>query len=139
MAKLNINYVGINGGTPGEALRALTGMPVTNFPSDSINDSELWAYIEDGTNKKYPMAAGTRTSNHGLIAGHAYGVLGSQTLTSGGKVVHKLVKMRNPWGIEKYHGEWSDNSPLWTDAWRKEAGVQTSDDGIFFVPLDQWR
>jgi hypothetical protein len=31
--------------------------------------------------------------------------------------------MRNPWGIEKYHGEWSDDSKLWTPEWRKEAGV----------------
>lgn len=42
MAKLNINYVGINGGTPGEALRAMTNMPVTNFPSDSMTDDFLW-------------------------------------------------------------------------------------------------
>jgi hypothetical protein len=34
------------------------------------------------------MGAGTVTSNHGLIAGHAYGVIGHAELTSGGKVVH---------------------------------------------------
>jgi len=28
-AKVNINYTGLNSGTPGEALRALTGMPVS--------------------------------------------------------------------------------------------------------------
>ena len=120
MAKLNLNYVGINGGTPGEAFRALTGMPVTNFPSSSMSDTTLWGYVDDGTKKHYPMAAGTRVSNHGLIAGHAYGVLGSQELTdSSGAVVHKLIKMRNPWGSEKYIGDWSDDSSLWTAEWRK--------------------
>jgi hypothetical protein len=38
MAKLNINYVGINGGTPGEALRAMTGMPVTHIKNDAMTD-----------------------------------------------------------------------------------------------------
>ena len=28
-AKLNVNYTNLNGGTPGEALRSLTGMPVS--------------------------------------------------------------------------------------------------------------
>jgi len=59
MAKLNINYVGINGGTPGEAFRYMTGMPVTSWNSDAITDDELWRHIQDGTAKKFPMAAGT--------------------------------------------------------------------------------
>jgi hypothetical protein len=32
-AKLNINYTGLNEGTPGEALRALSGMPVSEHNS----------------------------------------------------------------------------------------------------------
>jgi hypothetical protein len=38
MAKLNINYVGINGGTPGEALRFMTGMPTVAHPSAGMTD-----------------------------------------------------------------------------------------------------
>jgi len=44
--------------------------------------------------------------------------------------------MRNPWGNEKYHGEWSDHSSLWTPEYKKQAGYINGDDGIFFVPLD---
>lgn len=47
--------------------------------------------------------------------------------------------MRNPWGSEKYHGEWSDKSSLWTPEFKKQAGYIDGNDGIFFVPLDQWR
>lgn len=86
------------------------------------------------------MGAGTRVSNHGLIAGHAYSVLGAQELKdSAGKVVHKLVRMRNPWGSEEYHGDWSDKSTLWTADFKQQAHYEDKDDGIFFVPLDQWR
>lgn len=115
MAKLNINYVGINGGTPGEALRAMTGMPVAHYPSDSMTDEFLWDQLTAGTKNKYPMGAGTNVSHHGLIEGHAYSVLGAYTLNDGGKKI-KLVKMRNPWGSEKYHGDWSDKDPRWTAA-----------------------
>lgn len=38
MSKLNINYVGINGGTPGEAFRFMSGMPTVNYPSSSMSD-----------------------------------------------------------------------------------------------------
>ena len=85
------------------------------------------------------MAAGTNSSNHGIVAGHAYGVLKSQELKdSTGAVLHKLIQMRNPWGSEEYVGDWSDKSALWTPEFKKQAGYEDKDDGIFFVPLDQW-
>lgn len=37
-AKLNVNYTGLNSGTPGEALRALTGMPVSAHNSSGMTD-----------------------------------------------------------------------------------------------------
>jgi len=87
------------------------------------------------------MAAGTQgPSHHGLVSGHAYGVLDAQELKdASGTVVHKLIKMRNPWGIEEYDGDWGDKSTLWTPEFKKQAGYTDKDDGMFFVPLDQWR
>jgi hypothetical protein len=41
---------------------------------------------------------------------HAYTVLGTVKLSNG----EKLVKMRNPWGVEKWKGAWSDHSYKWT-------------------------
>ena len=66
------------------------------------------------------MGGDTDHDNHGMPGGHAYGVIGHAELTdSAGKVVHKLIKMRNPWGSERYNGDWSDDSKLWTPEWRK--------------------
>ena len=50
----------------------------------------------------------------------------------------RLVKMRNPWGTEKYHSDYSDSSSLWTDASRAKAGSakKAKNDGEFFVPID---
>ena len=45
--------------------------------------------------------------------------------------------MTNPWGVDAYTGEWSDNSPLWTDALRAEAGATVNDqDGAFYQTIE---
>lgn len=49
---------------------------------------------------------------------HAYTILGTYTLSNG----VQLVKIRNPWGREKYHGPWSDDSELWTPVFEREVG-----------------
>ena len=51
----------------------------------------------------------------------------------------KLVKMRNPWGAETYHSDYSDESALWTDAMRKSAGSVSLNDGEFFVPISIYK
>ena len=74
------------------------------------------------------------STDTGLVGPHAYTVLGPVELSNG----QRLVKLRNPWGYEKYSGPWSDTDDTnWTDALRAEvAQDRTLDDGIFFMPLD---
>jgi hypothetical protein len=48
-AKVNMNYTGLNSGDPGEALRALTGMPVSAHSSKIMTDDELWEIVKSGT------------------------------------------------------------------------------------------
>jgi len=74
-AKLNINYTQINAGVPGEALRALTGMPVSSHESNKLTDDELWKIVVAGTEAGNPMAAACMVSHYNIIAGHAYGIL----------------------------------------------------------------
>jgi len=63
------------------------------------------------------MACGTgNTAPTGLVAGHAYTLLGVQTITSGtGSVLARLYKVRNPWSSDVYTGKWSDfDTTNWT-------------------------
>jgi len=83
-SKLNINYTQINAGNPGEALRALTGMPVSSHDSDKLTDDELWKIVTEDTKRKNPMAAACQVSHHNLAAGHAYGILEGLCLTTNG-------------------------------------------------------
>lgn len=46
--------------------------------------------------------------------------------------------MRNPWSSEKFTGNWSKDSPLWTDALKKEVGETSENDGIFFMSIEDY-
>ena len=47
----------------------------------------------------------------------------------------RLMKMRNPWGKEKYTGPYHDGDSVWTDEMKQEVGFVGGNDGTFFMPL----
>jgi hypothetical protein len=45
---------------------------------------------------------------NGLVKGHAYALVGVDTVEVDGKTV-ELIRLRNPWGnAREWNGEWSD-------------------------------
>ena len=65
----------------------------------------------------------------GIAYRHAYTVIDTKKLKDG----TKLVKIRNPWGEEKYHGPWSDKDSRWTDENRTEVDLVEKDDGLWWI------
>lgn len=65
---------------------------------------------------------------------HAWTVLGKYTLSNG----TRLLKIRNPWNTEKYFGDWSDDSPLWTPEFEREVGKTDADDGEWFISVEDY-
>lgn len=50
-----------------------------------------------------------------------------------------LVQIRNTWAPFEWDGEWSDNSPLWTDDVVKKVGfVPAKEEGLFWMNLDDF-
>jgi calpain-15 len=145
MAKLNVNYANLNEGFPGEALRALTGMPTSYYGGSrkhNMSNDDLYDLLTDSQKENFPMVAGTGGhTSYNLVPGHAFTILGTQTITNkDGDVVERLVKMRNPWGKFMYTGPWSGHSDYWTDYYKDQVdGYKDDDEGIFFMPLDIWR
>lgn len=72
--------------------------------------------------------------NYGLVFGHAYTVLGVENLSNG----VRLVRVRNPWSSEKWAGAWSRHSELWTEALKAEVGETLSNDGEFFMTIEDY-
>ena len=48
--------------------------------------------------------------------------------------------MRNPWGVERYTCDYSDESPLWTSELRAEVGATAEkvNEGIFFMTVEDY-
>lgn len=51
----------------------------------------------------------------------------------------RLLQIRNPWGSKgEWEGAWSDKSNLWTPDLRRRLGSTDANDGIFFMPLEDY-
>ena len=51
-----------------------------------------------------------------------------------GNVVHRLYRVRNPWGQDIYTGPWCDSSNLWTSAFKAQVPYASNTrDGAFFI------
>jgi len=47
-----------------------------------------------------------------------------------------LIRLRNPWGKMEWNGDWSDNSPLWTESTKAQVGgFASADDGEFYMNM----
>ena len=81
MAKLNVNYANLNLGFPGEAFRALTGMPTSYYGEERMSrmtKNELFDLLTNSSLKNYPMVAGTGGyTQYNLVSRHAYAILGT--------------------------------------------------------------
>jgi calpain-15 len=151
-AKLHGSYNALVSGNPSDALADLTGCPTAyyNFKADeiaaAIASGALWDKMCEHSDAQLLMAAGSKgqdtfteqgtvpENDAGLVPGHAYTILHCQEGANG----EKLMQMRNPWGSFEWKGEWSDNSPLWTDAAIAEFGAEFNgdDDGVFWMSWD---
>eukprot|EP01135_Chromosphaera_perkinsii_P011000 Nk52_evm34s2309 gene=Nk52_evmTU34s2309 len=81
-----------------------------------------------------------RTEN-GLVMGHAYGITDVVKLddASNPNTIHRLFRLRNPWGEKEWTGKWSDNSSEWKQYSGhdlKRLGIEFEDDGEFFMDID---
>ncbi len=73
------NYARLEGGLSGEALRALTGMPVmSHFPiyfPEQYSEDILWKILSSKANQINAISGEVIKSIHGLKAGHTYTIL----------------------------------------------------------------
>lgn len=117
-AKLHGNYEHLIAGDPRMAARTLMGSPSIQHVHRATETTEefLWGeMIHSDTHDEMmflitPGTTDTSVNECGLANNHAYVVLGAKELSNGAKV----VKMRNPWGRERYTCDYSDESELWT-------------------------
>jgi len=151
-AKACGSYEAIKSGWAYEGMMDMTGAPCKTIRFDDstvqplIASGQLWRDLVGYDQQNYIMSASTpgedcftETGNRpgkdgsGLVAGHAYTLISARQSVKG----HKLVKLRNPWGNLEWSGDWSDNSPLWTQQMQDEIEpLDAHDDGTFWMSFE---
>ena len=149
-AKVFGSYQRIEGGSAGEALYPLTGSPQTQFYHDEITDLDgFWERLYASDRKKMPMCCCTyseadnqvtrrQIQEAGLQDCHAYSLIGAKIVTTADLVEHRLLKIRNPYGMKEWNGDWSDKSRKWTVKTREQVNCEDREDGCFFISLEDF-
>ena len=122
-AKLMGNYENLGGGWQAETWRILNGAPTRFYMMSSTDQNQAWSLISDALYNGFMVGVDTSSNPpYGLVAGHAYSVVGAYQLKDVyGNVKQQLFRIRNPWGADKYTGPWSDgDTGRWTAAYQTQ-------------------
>ena len=141
-AKVNLGYVNIIGGISSDPFHALTSFPAVMYRHENISNDELWDKILNAEEMNDIMCTSTDSDRDkqkavGLVEGHAYTIISAKSAIHNGQRI-KLLKIRNPWGDTEWKGNWSDNSQLWNDELRSKFNYVNTDDGAFWMSLEDF-
>ena len=142
-AKLHGTYARTEGGLPCFAANHIMGVPSESFNHASIESTDdFYNMLKSADARDFTMMAashgqGENKNDAGVISGHAYSLIQIVEFKHQGKDV-RLLQLRNPWGSGEWQGAWSDKSPLWTPALKKQCGFVDGDDGMFFIELNDY-
>lgn len=118
-----------------QSFHILTGMPSVSISHSRMTEDQIWEKVSKWEEDDYIMSSAVfKRNNVGLVAGHAYTTLGAVEYNG-----ERLVKVRNPWGSERYKGPWSDQDPKWTMNARQQLNHEKANDGAFYVPLSLYK
>jgi calpain-15 len=143
-AKAYGSYWEIVGGDPVHALRDLTGAPYSRIEDFQDLDA-AWAKLKEANAKQFMMTCFTHSSekteeksDQGMVSGHAYTILDVRNVIDSRGRPRRILQIRNPWGKFEWQGDFSDNSNSWSNEDRKNLNVHNSDDGIFWMSLEDF-
>lgn len=144
-AKACGNFANIESGNAAEAMAFLTGAPTESLHFDKMEPEDIWRKLNTADKKRHIMSTGCGREGVseadlaavGLQSKHEYSLIDAVEILISGKPV-RLLKLRNPWGHKEWNGDWSDHSPLWTPETRRNLRPNDADDGIFFMPFNEY-
>ena len=108
--------------------------------SIAVNPEALWVQLQDSIKSGYLIGAGSNTGSdtafvNGIAQGHAYMLV---RIFSDAAGTEKLVQLQNPHGHGEWQGDWSDESPKWTQWWRATLPNPPIDDGKFWMSFQDF-
>jgi hypothetical protein len=135
-AKVNGGYSNTILGKSVDSFHALTGFPSRRYEHCDFKQEELWKILKTCNNIDNLMCVSAKSDKSieqfNIETSHAYTLIDTKEIIYNGEEI-KLLKIRNPWGYKEWNGDWSDNSPLWTEEIKNLIEYKNDDDGTFFM------
>ena len=95
-------------------VRYLMGTPWEEQETQYMTVDQIWDYISTNLSANNIVTASSSTDGNdrekdawGVVKGHAYTI--SRVITLKDKT--RIVRVRNPWGVDSYMGEYGSESP----------------------------
>jgi hypothetical protein len=135
-AKLNGSYESIISGIPKEVFSFFTPYVTKTYstlPSheESKEHGDLWEILVHAKINRYFLTCETEDNqsssdyfSNGLLSLHAYSILDILELKEGIKV-HRMIRVRDPWGKSNWKGDFSRTSGKWTNYLKSKLGFNS--------------
>lgn len=153
-AKLNNSYMALDLGHAADALVDLTGSIPRQIHVKSVDKLNLYRSMRRNHFSKNLMSCSITASEgqhekentEGLVIGHAYSILEIfefkyQVSLEQEELTVRLLRLRNPWGENKYSGEWNPNSSrlkYLPENVKKFIEKGTKQSGNFWISFDEF-
>lgn len=153
-AKMHGGYQALRFGHLKSGLVSLTNCPTFNFEFKDDNSAlivraiKYFGLIKEWIAKRYLIVASTAafstTNESAEAASHGYSIVNYLEIDHSRfpipnleKTVSRIVNLRNPWGVFDWAGDWSANSPLWTEQIKTfYHGILTDTQDSFWISIE---
>ncbi|KAI4469987.1 calpain [Holotrichia oblita] len=137
-AKLHGSYEALNRGYCSDAMQDFTGGITEIFRIDEIDTANLHELLRTSYEAGAMLSCSLRHKlAKGIQGQHAYGITSMQYVQKQGSSEKiPLIRLRNPWGVREWKGDWGDRSGLWnsvSEEDKKALGYVKIDEGEFWM------
>ena len=143
-AKVNGSYVNSLSGWPNDVFRTFTGFCCEDINHEEETAEKIWEKIKKVKDNNGIICSSAKSddeiNDYGLIPGVTYSLLNAEEVNDDKYGKLYLLKLRNDLGKSDWVGDWSENSPFWTDNIRNQIPKEKMElkEGEFFISLDDF-
>ena len=137
LAKHVGNFWHLDTGINADGVSMMNGSPYDEIqhwnPRSAPSVDDFWNLIRSHDDDKSIMTVKSSPQPGGnFIENHSYVILETLELETG----ERLVKLRNPWGVDEYQGAWNDSDAKWANV--AERDIPNADDGLFYTTIEDF-
>ena len=144
-AKVNRSYEDTISGCISDAFEFLTPCPIKKYYHD-IQYDNLFSKICKAIDEGFIVCCDIHSTNDnillrklGVISNHAYNILGHGEIRDSKGKCYNLLKIFNPFHITTWIGNWSPDSSIWTNEYKKHLNYDPDKEkNVYWIEMSDY-